>query len=745
MMSSSKELFSQYLSTFNPDSLTTTVEIAQIGGPFDQRFQKYKCVFQGPFIFCDSVQNLPNEPHVVFPIFFTPQYIYRPIDRDTVIFVPIYPDIAYSYVLKFPSNELMNAWVGRAHSIRFNIEKMSRELPPFVFQVLIEGIDAFTFVIAIISSTQIMYEVSNRTVAEFQIDQITSICVASALGQPRNDSYSAVLSVKLSKKQTITFKSRDDFILGFTVIFYGLNYYGRTRQSNIVDIVFAQEPEEEEEKLVFKDESPLTTLFPIKGNCSKALIKTTESPTFSSVTVPKKASDQLEILSFGLPMKRRVAFAFYSESTPARRQRRVFPKSKEIVSCDTKNAFSRELARIVEDINIKQNEVVITKAQKSRLTFSILEPSLNDFFETENDATSFLIGKEAVLPQDIKQLFDKLKFPVTQMHFVHGNEVTKEINLLTSYLSNPESLTSPSSTKLCLIVASILNDLPLPTINLQEELKAFIQEDKMISACFPVNCSDPLLSCAVFVSRLLLSQRLGLLFKRLARYPEWREKNYMYGSLMLNSPFICDIAESLFRAEKRTFVDSFDCKVPRKLLPLESLECRIISVCKGILEMQRRGTGSSDSYVAIYGLLISLVCEFFSVDFIPPPCCVISCLRSSWYTFASSTDIPVTSHELVALKATVKECSMTPSGDPATLLRMLFFKGFINGLAWSFVLFGGARAQSEHLYATNAPASSPQRISTIAIALASLRTTMIDLDEEAVLDYAAKFSSLPHT
>ena len=934
-MSSSKLLFQEFFEFLITGDLTADVEITSIPDFENLKNQVFHCSFEGPFIFCLNAQESsrpanaqqiqppiqqPEFPNY-YPIFFTPHYIFSEIpQKNTIVFVPIFPDLVTSFKLKFFDQKTMKTWKNHLFDVRYSIEKMYKELPPFVLQVDVDGIENFTSVSALVSDKNLMYEVSNRTVQEWKMDQISTMNIlSSAIQTMTQNPFSTILSIRMdkSKRHIIHFKSKDDFILGFFVIYYGMSSCAKHKQNRIVDMVFAKQPEIHE--IEFKSEfSPVSKPF-ISTSVTQRYpltFKPSISPLLNQlkkVSVPKKASDQLEILLFGLPMKRRVFFA--SSSSEQKKQfkhkKRKLTIHVSLENFNLERNFDRELDKIVDNTNFKDmNMLVPVKQTPSRPSFKILEQSLLDFFDSHNTPDDFLSGKEPEVAPDVKELFDYLKFPVDLSRFQQNNQQQssqplqslfqstfqqnsnqqnqqkKEYRHVGDYLlskiddiiSNLERELKKDQTdlislqfdkyskKLVLLLSSLINDIPKPSIDLLQEISQLTEKEKSLAFCFPNNnihkqertnsqqtpkipkipenfsrqgskeiaseytprspekeqnisehasvadlkqkqqneINEKLMHCCVFISRLLFSKKLCLFFKLLINESDWRFHNYLPGSLMLSTPLLTDICEKLISLEKITFVGSFpsnksqkkppiaprspsqntlastpqiltgsnsnllkdddfsnDTKKYRneegiKLVSLESIENRIISVCKAILDSQRKRDNKSSSNSqkeqeerkeeqgCCLGLLISLICEFFNIGFVPPDSCIISCLRSSWYTFASSVELPVNEHKFYALKAIVRECSMNYATTPQNLMRLFFYKGFVNGITWAFVLFGGARAQIDNLYKSDAPAASPAKVSTIALALSSLRTTLIEADEETVLEYAEYFTFLPH-
>ena len=867
MSSNSKLLFHEFFEVLKTENLVDDIELTQIPDFQEFKSQIFRCSFEGPFIFCYKLKDHQNEQGLsekgefinYFPIIFLPHFLFNQSNEDnSITFIPIFPDLYTSFKLKFQDKIQLKKWLSQAVTVRNTIEKMSKELPPFVLPIEVEESSINRYVSAIVSDKKLMYVDQNRTLREYDMDQISSINILSILLQSQiPNPFSALLSFRMdkNKKEYLHFQTKDDFILGFFVIFYGIYSCAKQNQNQSIELNFAQEIPRKEYELL----SPLTLESkPFSANCSKQNSIFTFKPTISpnvnniaAVAVPKKASDQLEILLFGLPMKRRVyvAMSDQSKSKTKKHRKREMAIHVSMNHFNQTRNFERELDKIINETSFKENQIISAKNPNQKSTFKILEQSLIGFFESQNSPLSFLMREEPKIPSDVKLLFDKLKFPTEHLQKEENMNNIEQREYLQIQIANIiESIKlelkakqidtisiskNKNCRKLVLLLSSLLFDLPKPTTDILHEIKQLVFNERSLSICFPTGsnvsrnnyASKPkntesnqqrivfeddssqeqnsngdsnknLEICCIFISRLLFEKKLYHFLKLLSNNTEWRLKFYMPGSLMLLTPLICDICEQLQQIEQINFSDCFVKKKfytslhmslstsaplitgssqnllinqPQtvleddniciskcnenddiQLIPIETIENRIIMICNAILDNQRKGSTqyvgdeTEDEYqAASFGLLIQFICDFFDIGFIPPENSVISCLRHSWYTFASSTELPNDANEFGALKATIRECSMNYATTPENLMRLLFFKGFVNGIAWAFVLFGGLRAQDTSLYKNDSPAASPEKVSSISLALSSLRTTLIDAEEKKVLKYSELFSSFP--
>ncbi|EAX96423.1 hypothetical protein TVAG_441370 [Trichomonas vaginalis G3] len=644
----------------------------------------------------------------------------------------------------FQSKELVTKFFSRFYRVRKNIETSVFEFPKFILQIK-DSSNNFSTEEGVFSVDDISFDSTN-----FIKSSSYRSVVVDAESPNRTSEYPFAIKFSASGEKDVhetLFSSDSELILGFLTLYIAILKKNSQKEEPLTEDSFAKELPKQNEDFIFGE----TKFISPELNQRMEISQNTVSLKFSPVIVPEKASLKRELISFGLPIKRRI---FYINSSRRMRtplfMKKIKPQFNSIINSQDSSRYQKTYT---DDMILKYPEINLPPTKSTSFKFNIAGPLINEFLQTNSSPTSMmqslqLASQQDSCPPDIKMLFDKLKITIPSKTSSNMNEpgsyIINKIRDINSHLQNQENLSNPIPTEFVKIISSILVDIPKPSVDIRQNLYEFLKKDPKIAKILPnQQISDKLQSVAIVVGRLLLIHKLTSFFKSLANNSKWREENYMVGSLMLSSTFICDIALTISDIEQKHFKGTLtNLKNFTKPIPIETIEGRISLLSHGIVKMQIT-SDDEQCYEYAYALLIHYICDFFSKDFILPTNVAIRQLRSPWYVFASSLEMQINDcNEITNLVALLKQASNHFAYSPSSLMKVFFLNGLSIGIAWQFILFGAARGSSAKLYKPTAPASNISRVCAVALSIATLRFVNIELNSENVLKYADEFSNM---
>lgn len=700
----------------------------------------YHLKFFGPIIFCNEVGD--NRQKFQIPLFAGHFIIVKSKETHEFSLLPTIPYIDSEISIIFSSSKYCDEFYTRFCQIRKIIEKSNIDFPSFSIPIK-DNLNIVNQLDGIFSLDQISID-SQTTLPCDQIEGVTTDFQSSLRDQ--DFPLCVIIITNTNQVHNIFIRNEPDLCLAILLI----NNIIIKRRQNI-------KHEQIYETAQILENNFIDMSFPQDSNAfisemKNPYITSTNSfvsPTFKKVEVPKQAGDSRELISFGLPIKRKIylSYATHKHKKPSL-MRELRP---QFVAGKTKNVM-KKIPQIMSFPNL--DNIPLNRYTK---LFRIVEQSTLEFIRNNSSPISVIrslneTSQKFKIPPDMESIFTKLKFPLPQDNIekAPGFFVIEKIKKIDSDLPKTAKLSETSCVEFLGIISSVLVDFPKPNIDLKKSLMEILLSDTKLASIIPkYNVSNTNQFAAIISARLLMIHKLSYLFKKLANNSNWRDSNFMVGSLMLSSTFICDIALSISDIEQHHFTGPLPDMIQfTKPQPIETYDGRISLIARGITQMHMY-SDSLNNFDLAYGLLVHFICEFFTQGFKMPAKVAIKALRSPWYVFASSLEMQACQdmqqthrNEIMNLVAIIKQVSMRGDFIPHLLMRLFFLLGLTNGVAWQFVLFGAARGMTANLYQSDAPASNPARVSSIALSIALLRTINVKLTDDNVLKYADLYKDL---
>ncbi|KAH0785247.1 hypothetical protein GPJ56_010890 [Histomonas meleagridis] len=669
-------------------------------------------------------------------LIFIPHYFVQRFHDISVSFIPINPATQTMFTIFFSSTSVCNVWINLIHSVQTILEDITQTNPLFIpsslYDLESDVIHRAELQTKVSSNGNTVIEFIPKVVPPIEVTQFFSVLTLNEIEKFPDEKRFLSLRFNDSKnwpeKYVILCECEGDaFVSFFTFHILLANIQKRKREAQKPLFTFAvpnYSLELENDFVSMRKVSIQNFTNSANKITVNQSLQVESPPTFDKIVyVPKKASTELELISFENIVKRRIIIT------------EVPPKSKRVHRNNMRqNAENKTSSFEEQKLKIKAS----TKIEELIKNHGYGVPRETDDNLNDQRGAQLLLGEflhPPICDHETYEFCQKVGYEVNKYAIkpIDGKPILQQMTILTSQIPKQFTLNDPSFQKFaCLFASALIQRVNQKTFG--ESLQTLISNTDLSDLFFYQEDRPLLKTVYLFITRLVFHKRIPDFLSLLQHSPEWRYETFRTPSIW-HSPEFLEIFESTLSSfDKKSLINGqmFDVDDSTiQFMPIhDRYDTSIRILCQSILTSFQNHKDTNSMIVTLVGMLY----QFLNDGFRPSQTAIYPELQNSWYTMNVTSTLNIKTPEMPLLQQAIIQIFNATFKSPKEMLLNLILQGLRLGVMDKWIVLAGIAAKEINAYDKKSSILKKNRVVSIANSLHCIQPVVIKTTPEDLVN-----------